>query len=113
MESQGDPFSKISLLGWYAGNSDSVELFMDAFKGKWTLKQRVGGLTVAKKGLHQTILPNTFYRIQLLYDSNSAAFQVFVDGVLTLSLPAAAPAPGTVGFRVKATTGTFQEILIY
>jgi hypothetical protein len=44
---------------------------------------------------------------------NGSQFQLFVDNVLLLTLPAGASANGTVGFQSKATTGFFGNISVF
>jgi hypothetical protein len=80
---------------------------------RWVLKQRIGGRVVSKgKGI-QTILPNTDYRARVTYDQTSNSFQVFIDGTMLFQINAASPAAGAPGVRVKTTTSTFGEILVF
>ena len=54
---------------------------------------------VAKGKGVSTILPDTDYLVRITY--NGSQFQLFVDNVLLLTLPAGASASGTVGFQSK------------
>jgi hypothetical protein len=58
-----------------------------------------------------TIQPNTDYRARISYDGTT--FQVFIDGVEVININSSLPSDGPPGFKVKATTGTFGEILVY
>lgn len=104
--------SKIFLLGWYVDKKNAVEIIMNEENDKWILKQRVGGIVVAKGKIHQTIDANVSYDLQVHFDG--AQFQLFVSGNLVLTVPKAPgsnPA-GTVGFRIKGTTADFERISV-
>jgi hypothetical protein len=98
------------LLGWYQGKGNTVELLMKEENDRWVLKQRSGGAIVAKGKILQTINPNVSYVARVAYDGTN--FQVSIDGVLLLTLPAGAPASGTIGFQSKNTTGSFGYIQV-
>lgn len=113
MQTNGGAGTRTSLIGWFADKKNLVELMMKEFEDKWVLKQRINGVVVTKgKGI-QTILPNTDYRVRLTYDQTSDTFQVFIDGVLLFQVNAVAPPNGAPGVRVKSTTSTFGEILVF
>ena len=58
-----------------------------------------------------TINPNQPYIARAVFDGT--ALTVFIDGVQIISMTPAATVPiGTVGFKVKATTGTFDYITV-
>jgi hypothetical protein len=101
-------FSTISFIGWYIDKKTLVELIMNKDKGKWILKQRSNGVTVAKGSVSSPIDVSTVYHVQLKYDGTN--FLVSVDGVQILSLPAGAVPNGTIAVRVKGTIGTFDNI---
>ena len=75
---------------------------------KWILKQRAGGVVVSKAKGSGTILPNTFYLVNLEFDGTT--FKLTVDGSLVVTMSAVAAPNGTVGFRVKNTTGSYAFI---
>jgi hypothetical protein len=79
--------------------------------GTWVLKQRVAGTIVAKQKVKLPILPNTPYNVRITFDG--ANFQVFIDGALAITLPAVQAPNGTIGFKVKGTTGTFGFIRVF
>lgn len=110
MQSGGGFSNKVWLLGWYQGKGDTVELLMKEENDRWVLKQRSGGAIVAKGKILQTIAPNVSYVARIAYDGTN--FQVSIDGVLLLTLPAGAPASGTIGFQSKNTTGRFGYIQV-
>ncbi len=111
MRTAGGFGNRVSLLGWQINKKTLVELLMKQEQGKWVLKHRVGGKNVAKAKALLTILPNTDYRARISYDGTM--FQVFIDGVEVISINSSLPSDGPPGFKVKATTGTFGEILVY
>jgi hypothetical protein len=110
MQSAGGFSNKVWLLGWYQDKNNTVELLMKEENDRWVLKQRSGGAIVAKGKILQTIDPNVGYVARIAYDGTN--FQVTIDGVLLLSLPAGAPASGTIGFQSKNTTGSFGYIQV-
>ncbi len=113
IKTNGGPGTRTSLLGWFADKRNLVELLMKEEEDRWVLKQRIGGKVVSKgKGI-QSILPNTDYRARVTYDQTSNSFQVFIDGAMLFQINAASPPPGAPGVRVKATTSTFGEILVF
>jgi plastocyanin len=113
MQTNGGDGTRTSLIGWFADKKNLVELLMKEFEDKWVLKQRINGVVVAKGKATQTILPNTDYRVRVTYDQTSDTFQVFIDGALLFQVNAVAPPPGAPGVRVKSTTSTFGEIIVF
>ncbi len=110
MRTAGGLYNRVWLLAWYQTKTETVELMMKEESDRWVLKQRSGDLVVAKAKILQTIDPNVNYVARISYDGTN--FQVTIDGVLLLTLPAGAPASGTVGFQAKGTTGSFGYIQI-
>lgn len=110
MQSGGGFSNKVWLLGWYQDKNNTVELLMKEENDRWVLKQRSGGAVVAKGKILQTIDPNVSYVTRITYDGTN--FQVTIDGALLLTLPAGAPASGTIGFESKNTTGSFGYIQV-
>lgn len=113
MQTNGGPGTRTSLLGWFADKKNLVELLMKEDEDKWVLKQRINGTVVSKGKATQTILPNTDYRVRVVYDQTSDKFQVFIDSVKLFEINAVAPPDGAPGVRVKATTSTFGEIIVF
>lgn len=113
MQTVGGPGTRTSLLGWFGDKKNLVELLMKEDEDRWVLKQRIAGSVVSKGKVLQTILPNTDYRVRITYDQTSDTFQVFIDGVLLFQINAVAPPDGSPGVRVKATTSTFGEIIVF
>ncbi|MCI0417574.1 plastocyanin/azurin family copper-binding protein [bacterium] len=111
MRTAGGIGNKVSLLGWRIDKKTQVEVLMKEEQHRWVLKHRIDGQIVIKAKALQTILPNTDYCVRISYDGT--AFQVFVDGVEVININGSVPSDGVPGFRVKATTGTFGEILVY
>jgi plastocyanin len=113
IQTAGGPGTRTSLIGWFGDKKNLVELLMKEDEDRWVLKQRINGVLVAKGKAIQTILPNTDYRVRVTYDQTSDTFQVFIDSVMVLQINAVAPPDGSPGVRVKATTSTFGEILVF
>jgi plastocyanin len=113
MQTNGGPGTRTSLLGWFFDKKNLVELLMKEEEDRWVLKQRLNGAVVSKGKAIQTILPNTDYRVRITYDQTSNTFQLFIDGAMVVQINAAAPGTGAPGVRVKATTSTFGEIIVF
>lgn len=111
MRTAGGTGNRVSLLGWQVDKKNLVELLMKQEQNKWVLKHRIGGQAVAKAKALSAIQPNTDYRARISFDGT--VFQVFIDGVEVININGSLPTDGPPGFKVKATTGTFGEILVY
>ena len=101
------------MLGWYVDKKNSLELLMKEENDRWILKQRSNGAVVAKAKGIKTIDPNTDYNVRIAFDGIN--FKVFVDDFVTplFTLTPQATVPvGTVGFKVKNTTGSFDYVAI-
>ena len=111
MRTAGGVANRVWLLAWYFDKKNMVEVMMKEQSDSWVVKQRSGGRVVAKgKGI-STIVPDTNYVVRITY--NGSQFQLFVDDVLLVTLQDGASASGTVGFQIKATTGTFGSINVF
>jgi hypothetical protein len=90
-----------------------MELLMKEENDRWILKQRSNGTVVAKgKGI-KTIDPNTDYAVRISFDGSN--FKVFVDDFVTplFTLTPQANVPsGTVGFKIKNTSGSFDYVAV-
>lgn len=105
--------NRVWLLGWYQNKDNYVEVLMKEESDRWVLKQHSGGVVVRKaKGL-QVIQPNVDYDVVISFDGND--FQVTVGGQLLITMPkfAGSSPTGTVGFQVKATTGSFDFVSVF
>ncbi|MCI0612141.1 hypothetical protein L0244_04045, partial [bacterium] len=111
MRTAGGFGNRVSLLGWQINKKNLVELLMKEEQNKWVLKYRIAGRNVAKAKALLAIQPNTDYRARISYDGT--VFQVFIDGVEVININSILLFDGQPGFKVKATTGTFGEILVY
>jgi hypothetical protein len=108
----------VSLYAWYQNRGNLVELIMMEGKDRWILKQKAGGTTLAKRSAPQSIVPGAAHRVQLFTEGGS--FKLFVDGSTTplITMPVRATPSGTVGYRIKSTTGarvsaSFPQIAVY
>lgn len=110
IRTSGGEFGKVWLVGWNVSTNDRVELLMKEKVDKWVLRQRFNGVIVAKQKASWTILPNGSYFVRLLFDGS--VFRVYVGGNLLITLPAAVPPSGTVGFGTIGTTAAFGFIRV-
>jgi uncharacterized delta-60 repeat protein len=110
MSTDGGDANKISLLAWYVDSQNYVEVTMSEAKNKWIVKQHYAGRVVAKSGARSDINPNVFYDVKIMFDGTD--FMLQVNGANILTMRAVAAPTGTVGFRVKNTTGRFAFISV-
>ena len=97
------------LLFHVVDKNNLVELLMDESKNKWVLKHRINKTVVAKQKFLSTIDPNTDYTVRVRYDG--ANFIASINGVDQITLaPGGTVSGGSVGFKVKTTSATFQRI---
>lgn len=108
LQTAGGNGSKLSFFGWYTDSKNAVELIVKESSDRWILKQRFGGVLVAKAKGIAPIAPGVFYDVRLTYDGTS--IQVFVDGNLLMKVPAGGTPFGTAAFQVSKTTGNFGGI---
>lgn len=106
----GDSRSRISLLAWWFGKQDFIEVLLKESQDRLVLRQRINGSVVAKAKAMVPINANQNYNVRVEYQNS--AFHVFLDGVEKITMPASPPTTGTVGFLVKETTGTFGMIRV-
>ena len=110
LQSNGGEGSRVYILGWHVDNKTFVELMMREDKDSWTLRQRVNKSVVAKSKANSTINPGTNYTARITF--NGTTFEVFIDNVSVITMPAVGVPSGTFGFRVKGSTGLFNSIII-
>lgn len=111
MKTAGGAFSRLWLIGWFADKNNGMELMMKQDSGRWILKERSGGRVIKKAKAISPININQTYVVRVAFDGSQ--FVVTVDGTPLITMtPAAAVPTGTVGFRVKATTGSFNYITV-
>lgn len=110
MNSRGGPGNKVWLLAWYENKANMVELLMKEESDRWVLKHRANGKIVSKQKVSSVIEPHVTYTVNLAFDGTQ--FTLTVDSVVILTMPAAIAPNGSVGFRVKNTTGTFEGLAV-
>lgn len=104
--------SKVFVQHWYQNKGNRVDLLLKDSSDTIILKQVVDGTIVKKAKATLAIVPNTSYHIKLGFDG--ANIFVEVDGVPKISVPAATPPPqGNLGFKIKNTTASIAEVVIY
>ncbi|MCI0618591.1 hypothetical protein L0244_36905, partial [bacterium] len=109
MRTAGGAGNRLWLLHHYINKFNTVEVLMKEETDRWVVKQRSGGKVVTKQKAVSTIDPNTDYTVRITYDGANYILTVNGTSLITLA-PVGAVSQGTAGFKVKATTGTFQRI---
>jgi uncharacterized delta-60 repeat protein len=110
MKTMGGDGDKVSLLAWYRDEENTIEVLMNEESDKWVLKQLAGGKVVAKAKALLRIIPDILYIVNVSFDGIN--FRLVVNGVELINMPAAVSSEGTIGFRVKNTTGSFNYIRV-
>jgi uncharacterized delta-60 repeat protein len=110
MSTDGGDGNKISLLAWYVDPQNYVEVTMNEGSDKWIIKQHYHGIVVAKANARSEINPGVFYDVKIKFDRTN--FTLEVNGATISTMRAFAAPFGTVGFRVKNTTGRFAFISV-
>jgi hypothetical protein len=111
MRSAGGPFNRVWFLFHVEDKNNLVELMMDEGRDRWVIKHRINKTVVAKQKFVSTIDANTDYLVRIRYDGTN--YIVTINGVDQITLaPGGTVKGGSVGFKVKATTGTFQSITV-
>lgn len=108
LESSGGARNKVWLLGWYVDKANRVELLMKEDQDKWILKQRAGGVVVAKSKAKVVIDPNVPYDVKLRFDGVSLILEV--NGVELINMTAVGLPSGTIAFEAKKTVVRFGYI---
>jgi hypothetical protein len=84
---------------------------MDDGRDRWVLKHRINKKVAAKQKFISAIDANTDYLVRIRYDGTN--YIVTINGVDQITMaPGGIVNGGSVGFKVKATTGTFQSITV-
>ncbi len=109
MRTAGGIGNRVRLMHHYVDKSNLVEALMKEEADKWVIKHRIGGAVVAKQKISMQIDPNVDYTVRITYDGANYILSINGSPLLTMA-PGGAVTQGTVGFKVKATTGTFQRI---
>ncbi|HEY7162570.1 MAG TPA: VCBS repeat-containing protein, partial [Acidobacteriota bacterium] len=110
METAGGTQNKVWLLGWYIDKRNTIEVMMKEENDKWIVRQKVGGVTVAKTKALAAIDPNVSYHVVLSYDGSRITLNVNGSDIATLN-PSVNPT-GTAGYEVKNTTARFDSICV-
>lgn len=110
------PGATISLLGWYVDKKNYVELQILDKKDKVVLK-KYSTSGKSKQATRLTITPGVNYHVRIRYTPDGVVAEI--PGLSQpLVVNSSAVSTGTVGFRVKSTTGTpatgsFAAIIVY
>lgn len=110
MKTEGGAGSALYLLGWYEDHRNTIELIMKQEAGKWILRQHVNGTIVASASAQFDIQPDVFYNVEIT--NNGTDLDLKVDGIPILILRPVGNLFGTVGFKVKNTTGYFGSVVV-
>ena len=107
MRSSGDAY--VWFLFHVQDKNNMVELLMRENTNSWVLKHRVNKKVIAKQRFVSTIDADTDYTVRIRYDGTN--YIASVDGVDIITLaPGAAVNGGSVGYKLRRGTGTFQRI---
>jgi len=111
MRSAGGPNNRVWFLFHVQDKNNLVELMMDEGRDRWVLKHRINKNVVAKQKFSSPVDANTDYLVRVRYDGTN--YIVTINGVDQITMPpGGSVSGGSVGFKVKATTGTFQNITV-
>ena len=110
MQTSGGLSNKLFFFGWFQDKQNTLEVLMKEENEKWVLRQRSGGVVVAKTKVSRLILPNVPYDVKVDFDGTT--FTLSIDNVNSASMTAGAVPSGTVGYRVKKTTGRFGFVCV-
>jgi len=107
---QANGNGKVTFLSWFQDKKNTLELIMDEAKDKWVLKRKLNGKLVNKLSAARTIDPNQSYAVSMRFDGNS--WRVFINGEFLFEIvdTFAVTPSGTVGLKVRSTTGAMDYI---
>jgi len=111
MRTSGGAFNQVWFLFHVVDKNNLVELQMKEGTDRWVLRHRINKKTVAKGKFLSPIDPNTDYTVSVRYDGTNYIVSLNGTDVITMA-PGGSVTGGSVGFKVKATTGTFQRIQV-
>lgn len=111
LQTAGGFANRVWLLHHFIDKANTIELLMKEETDRWILKQRIGKAVVAKVKAQMPIDPNIIYVARVQFDGNQYVVSINSTQILTLT-PAGIVTGGTVGFKVKGTTGTFGYIQV-
>lgn len=111
VQTDGGPYSKVFLEGWYQNGANKVDLILNEPADKWILKQHSGGTTVAAAKVSRPIVPGASYHVEITFDGS--VFRVFVDGDQIIGMNAGGPAAGNLALKVKNTSAAFRQVRIF
>lgn len=111
LQTLGGAGNRVWLMHHYIDKANTIELLMKEETDRWIIKQRIGKKVVAKAKAQSTIDPNIFYTARIAFDG--ASYAVTIDGTSLMTLtPIGSISGGTVGFKVKGTTGSFGYVAV-
>jgi hypothetical protein len=101
---------KVIFLSWFQDKKNTLELIMDEAKDKWVLKRKLNGKLVNKLKAPRTIDPNQSYAVVMMFEGNS--WRVFINGEFLFEIfdTFAGTPSGTIGLKVRSTTGAMEYI---
>jgi hypothetical protein len=107
---QSNGSGRVTFLSWFQDKKNTLELIMDEAKDKWVFKRKLSGTLVNKLTAFRTIDPNQSYAVVMMFDGNS--WRVFINGEFLFEIfnTFAGTPSGTVGLKVRSTTGSMDYI---
>jgi hypothetical protein len=111
LQTSGGAGNRVWLMHHYIDKANTIELLMKEETDRWIIKQRIGKKVVTKAKVQSKIDPNIFYTARITFDG--ASYAVTIDGTPLMTLtPIGSISGGTVGFKVKGTTGSFEYVVV-
>lgn len=108
MATAGGLKNKVGFYAWYQDKDNYVLITMSQDKGAFLLKQKSGGVVVAKAKYSLPINAAQFYKVKVDYDG--AYLNLQIDGGHVIKVPTSTRPFGTAAYFVKSTTAGFGYI---
>lgn len=107
---QANANGKVIFLSWFQDKKNALELIMDEAKDKWVFRRKLNGKIVNKLKAARTIDPNQSYAVVTMFEGNS--WRVFINGEFLFEIldTFGGTPSGTVGLKVRSTTGAMEYI---
>lgn len=107
---QANANGKVIFLSWFQDKKNALELIMDEAKDKWVFRRKLNGKIVNKLKAVRTIDPNQSYAVVTMFEGNS--WRVFINGEFLFEIfdTFGGTPSGTVGLKVRSTTGAMEYI---
>ena len=108
MATAGGLHNKVAFYPWYRDKNNNVQIIMLQEKGAFLLKQKSGGVIVAKDKYHTPISVAQFYKVRAEYDGTY--LKLNIDDVQAIKIATTARPFGSAAYFVKSTIAGFGYI---